>query len=62
IDAFPKWLQPICRALPLTYLNHALRKISFEGAHLWDVSSDIGVLLVWMVGVYLIAGRLFKWE
>lgn len=62
IDAFPKWLQPVCRALPLTYLNHALRKLSFDGANLWDVRSDIGILMLWMIGVYFVAGKMFKWE
>ncbi len=62
IDNFPKWLQPFCNALPLTYLNNALRRIAFEGAGLWDVRTDIGVLLLWGVVIYAIAGRAFKWE
>ena len=62
IDNFPKWLQPFCRALPLTYLNDALRRIAFEGAGFWDVRTDILVLLLWGVVVYAIAGRAFKWE
>ena len=62
IDNFPKWLQPFCRALPLTYLNDALRKIAFEGAGFWDVRIDIIVLLCWGVVIYAIAGRTFKWE
>jgi ABC-2 type transport system permease protein len=36
IDAFPTWLQPISRALPLTYLNDAMRKVAFEGAGLLE--------------------------
>ena len=31
IDAFPKWLQPVSRALPLTHLNTAMREVAFEG-------------------------------
>jgi len=62
IDNFPKWLQPFCRALPLTYLNDALRKIAFEGANFWDVRVDVLVLLCWGVVIYAIAGRAFKWE
>ncbi len=62
IDNFPKWLQPICRALPLTYLNDALRRISFDGASLWDVRTDIGVLCIWGIVIYALAARLFKWE
>lgn len=62
IDNFPKWLQPFCNALPLTYLNHALRKIAFEGAGFWEVRTDILVLLLWGVVIYAIAGKTFKWE
>jgi len=62
IDNFPKWLQPFCKALPLTYLNDALRKIAFDGAGFWDVRVDILILLLWGVVIYAIASRLFKWE
>ncbi len=62
IESFPKWLQPFCKALPLTYLNDALRKISFEGANLWTVRFDIMVLTIWGVVVYAVASKLFKWE
>jgi ABC-2 type transport system permease protein len=62
IDNFPRWLQPFCNALPLTYLNHALRKIAFEGVNLWAVRTDVAVLLLWGVVIYIVAGRAFKWE
>ena len=62
IDNFPKWLQPICRALPLSFLNDSMRKIAFDGANLLDVKWDIICLLIWGVVVYAIAGRVFKWE
>ena len=62
IDNFPKWLQPFCRALPLTYLNDALRRIAFEGVGFWEVRVDILVLVCWGVVVYVVAGKTFKWE
>ncbi|MDI9319151.1 MAG: ABC transporter permease [Phycisphaerales bacterium] len=62
IDNFPKWLQPLCRIMPLTYLNNALRKTAFEGAGLWDLRVDILVLLIWGIVVYVFAARVFKWE
>lgn len=62
IEAFPKWMQPFTKALPLTYLNDALREIAFDGASLWDVKMDIAVLLLWGVIGYFAASRLFKWE
>jgi ABC-2 type transport system permease protein len=62
ISVFPTWLQPICRALPLTYLNDAMRKVAFEGASLWDVNHQILILLLWGVGIYALAVKVFKWE
>lgn len=62
IDTFPAWLQPISRALPLTYYNDAMRKISFEGAHLNDCLLQVGILLGWGALVYTVAIRVFRWE
>jgi ABC-2 type transport system permease protein len=62
IDAFPTWLQPISRALPLTYLNDAMRKVAFEGASLWDVKHQILIMLIWGIGIYAVAVKTFKWE
>ncbi len=62
IDAFPPWLQPISRALPLTHLNEAMRSVAFEGHNLWDVRNEIGILFLWIVAVYIVATRVFKWE
>ena len=62
VEAFPKWLQPISKALPLTHLNTAMRAVAFEGQNLWDVRSEIGILLAWGVMVYIVAVKVFKWE
>jgi len=62
ISAFPSWLQPISKALPLTYLNDAMRKVAFEGAGLFDVTHQILILLLWMVIIYTVAVKTFKWE
>jgi ABC-2 type transport system permease protein len=62
IEAFPKWLQPISRALPLTHLNAALRKVAFEGQNLFQVRQEIGILAIWGIVVYFIAIKVFKWE
>jgi ABC-2 type transport system permease protein len=62
IDAFPKWLQPISYAMPLTYFNDAMRKISFEGAHLSDCGLQLAVLTGWGIIVYAVAIKTFKWE
>ena len=62
VEAFPKWLQPISKALPLTHLNTAMRAVAFEGQNLWDVKNEIGILLLWGVIVYAVAIKVFKWE
>ena len=62
ISNFPEWLQPVSRVLPLTYLNEALRKISFEGASIFDVWYNILILVIWGIVVYAIAVKVFKWE
>ena len=62
VEAFPKWLQPISKALPLTYLNTAMRNVAFEGQNLWDVRNQIMVLLLWGIVIYTVAIKVFKWE
>lgn len=62
IDAFPSWLQPISRALPLTYLNDAMRKVAFEGAGLWEVKQQMLIIVIWGIVIYSIAVKTFKWE
>jgi ABC-2 type transport system permease protein len=62
IDAFPSWLQPLCRIMPLTYLNDAFRKIAFEGQHLWNVGLELGVISLWGILIYIVAVRVFRWE
>ncbi len=62
IEVFPKWLQPIAGALPLSFLNHAMRQVSFEGAGFWAIRWDILWLCVWGIALYALASRIFKWE
>lgn len=62
VEAFPSWLQPVSRVLPLTHLNTAMRDIAFEGAHLWDEWRELGVLGIWGVVVYVLAVKMFRWE
>ncbi len=62
VEAFPGWLQPISKALPLTHLNTAMRAVAFEGQNLWDVRGEIGILLLWCAIAYAVAIKVFKWE
>jgi ABC-2 type transport system permease protein len=60
--ALPQGIQPILKYLPLTALNDSMRKVSFEGAHLWQTPSEIAILLGWCVVIYAIAIKVFKWD
>ncbi len=62
IDVFPSWLQPVSRAMPLTYLNDALRKIAFDGATIFTLPKELLILTVWGVVIYFFAVKFFKWE
>ena len=62
VENFPKWLQPICRVLPLTHLNEAMRNVAFEGAHLINCGEQLFILFIWGIALYLIAVRVFRWE
>ncbi len=62
VETFPKWLQPICNALPLTHFNNAMRNIAFEGASLAACSKELLILGLWIIGVYAIAFKTFKWD
>ena len=47
----PKYFQVVSGALPLTYVNRALRDIILRGASLTDVSTEITVLILFAVGM-----------
>jgi ABC-2 type transport system permease protein len=64
---FPKGLLPdgvqaIINYLPLTALNDAMRKVSFEGMHLLGVGKEITILIVWCLLAYSVLIRIFRWE
>jgi ABC-type multidrug transport system permease subunit len=59
---FPEVVQPIIKALPLTALVDALRLIMLEGATLGMVLGKLAVLGVWLVGGFLVALRIFRWQ
>jgi ABC-2 type transport system permease protein len=58
----PEGMQAIINYLPLTALNDAMRKVSFEGMHLLGVGREITILIVWCLVAYGVLIRIFKWE
>lgn len=48
--------------LPLTFFVDGLRKIAFDGLHIWEMPLQVGGLCVWTVIIGLWAVRAFRWE
>ncbi|RFS19369.1 ABC transporter permease [Chitinophaga silvatica] len=62
IEDYPTWLRSFCEILPLTFFVDGLRKIAFEGLHIWQIPIQLGGLVIWSVIVAFFSIRLFKWE
>ncbi len=58
----PVWLQHATTYLPLTPVIDGLRLLTTEGKHLTNLGPQLGLVIVWMVVIYAIAFRSFKWE
>ncbi|HEU5122414.1 MAG TPA: ABC transporter permease [Candidatus Saccharimonadales bacterium] len=58
----PEWLQSISAILPLTPVIDGIRLIATEGRHLIDILPQIGLIGAWMIVIYLIAFKVFRWE
>jgi ABC-2 type transport system permease protein len=62
IESYPHWLQGFCNLLPLTLFVDGLRRIAFEGVHIWQMPAKVGGLLLWTLLAGVWAVRAFKWE
>ena len=58
----PEWLQTVSNFLPLTPIIDGIRLIATEGAHLSGIMPQLGLTALWMVVIYAIAFRVFRWE
>ena len=58
----PEWLQNLSGFLPLTPVIDGIRMIATEGKHLVELGPQIGLLAIWLVIIYAIAFKVFRWE
>jgi len=58
----PQWLQRITAFLPLTPVIDGIRLIATEGKHLTQLGPQLGLIGAWIVVIYTIAFRVFRWE
>ncbi len=62
IEGYPAWLQSFCKILPLTYLVDGLRKIAFEGTHIWQMPTQSLGLCCWTIISCIVTVKVFRWE
>lgn len=62
IENYPHWLQSFCNILPLTFFVDGLRKIAFEGSHIWQLPVQLTGLVIWALVISVISIKVFKWE
>jgi len=62
VQNYPHWMEQFCSILPLTLFVDGLRKIAFEGAHVWELPMTIGGLVVWNLIICPLSVKSFKWE
>lgn len=58
----PEWLQQASAYIPLTPIIDGIRLIATEGKHLVDVLPQLGLICGWMIVIYIVAFRVFRWE
>jgi ABC-type multidrug transport system permease subunit len=61
-ENFPRAIQPIIKALPLTATNDALRANMLRGVGIAGLWPQLAILVAWMVVCYVIALRIFRWR
>lgn len=58
----PEWLQNITAYLPLTPVIDGARMILTEGKSLIDLGPQLGIMTFWLIVVYFVAFKVFRWE
>ncbi len=58
----PEWLQNVSTFLPLTPIIDGARLILTEGKSLVDIGPQLALIAAWMIIIYAIAFRVFRWE
>jgi ABC-2 type transport system permease protein len=62
VDAAPKWVQPVIKAMPLKYLADAMRDIMVKGSSLSSQTGNLLVLLL-VTAIFFVASiLLWRWE
>ncbi len=58
----PEWLQLVSDFFPLTPFIDGLRMIITEGSSIMQIGPEVAMLFGWLVIIYAIAFKVFRWE
>ncbi len=58
----PEWLQAVTRFIPLTPIVESVRFVVTEGKSVFDLGPQFALMFGWLVIIYIIAFRVFRWE
>ena len=61
-ERFPKAVQPLIQALPLTALNNALRAIMLEGRAFPAIAGWLAIVAAWGAASFAGALKIFRWQ
>ncbi|HEX7938083.1 MAG TPA: ABC transporter permease [Gemmatimonadaceae bacterium] len=61
-ENFPKAVQPLVQALPLTAVNNALRANMLRGDGLGVVGPEMAIIGAWALVCFVVALKLFRWR
>ena len=61
-ERFPKAVQPLVQALPLTALNNALRAVMLEGRSALAVAGEAAIVAAWGLVSFATALKIFRWQ
>ncbi|QTC41346.1 ABC transporter permease [Bacillus sp. V3] len=62
ISNMPDFIQPIVKILPIAHLASALRETMNLGTSIMALGTETLILGAWLVGGFMIASWVFKWE
>ncbi|HYG83655.1 MAG TPA: ABC transporter permease [Verrucomicrobiae bacterium] len=58
----PEWLQELTTYLPLTPIVDGIRSIVVDGAHLLALGTELAIIIAWMLIVFVVGIKTFRWE
>ena len=62
IEMMPDWIRPLVDVIPLTYLGDALRKTLLDAGSYFSMTTNLVVMVGWLVASAVLAVRFFRWE